>query len=440
VIGLDSTGTAAQANYDGTDVGGNLTFGGATPALRNVVSGNTSWGIGLTAACKPCNVQGNYIGTNPAGTAAIPNNVGIWTDGSQTNTSGQGSTTTIGGEAAGEGNVISGNAGVGILAEKWYVYDALSIYGNRIGIGSGGAALGNGNAGISIGFNGWAVLINVGDPGSAAGSNTIAYNGDAGVRLNVDQATADFIIDNSIHDNGGKGIRQLNGANDAIAAPVITGINPVHGTACANCQVDVYSDTADEGGKYEGFAVADGSGNWTFAGTPTGPNVTATATDATPGARRGTSEFSAPVAVSIKKPDARIRKGSGKLVGNNIYNTTGLNQSKVGSAAKGSTISFGISVQNDATNSDAFKVAATGTTTTGYTIKYFHGTTDITAAVVAGTYQTPTLAPTSTFLITAKVKIGSTAASGSTVTRLVTATSVGDGLKKDAVKFTASRS
>ena len=67
-----------------------------------------------------------------------------------------------------------------------------------------------------------------------------------------------YIIDNSIHDNVGKGISLLNGADDGIAAPTITGTAPVAGTACANCEVDVYSDSGDEGKKYEGFAVAEG--------------------------------------------------------------------------------------------------------------------------------------------------------------------------------------
>ena len=76
---------------------------------------------------------------------------------------------------------------------------------------------------------------------------------------------------------------------------------------------------------------------------------------------------------------------------------------------------------------------------TGYAVKYFRGTTDITAAVVAGTYETPLLAPTATYLVTAKVTVKSTAAVGSKVTRLVTLTSVGNSAKKDAVKFIGER-
>ncbi len=141
----------------------------------------------------------------------------------------------------------------------------------------------------------------------------------------------------------------------------------------------------------------------------------------------------------VTKPDGRIRKGSGKFIGDNIYNTDGTNQAKTGAAARHRTITFRIQAQNDGPNSDSFTITATGAATTQYTVKYFHGKTDITAAVVAGTYTTPVLAPGDNFLIRAKVKVTSTATVGSSVTRLVTITSVGNGSNQDAVMFTAKR-
>ena len=140
------------------------------------------------------------------------------------------------------------------------------------------------------------------------------------------------------------------------------------------------------------------------------------------------------------KPDGRIRVGAGAFVGNNIYGTSGAGQSRTGSAARGQSISFGISIQNDGSNADMFRVKASGAAATAYTVKYLHGSTDITAAVVAGTYQTPSLAPAATFLITAEAAVKSTAAAGSKVTRLVTLTSVADSARKDAVELIAKRS
>jgi hypothetical protein len=50
-----------------------------------------------------------------------------------------------------------------------------------------------------------------------------------------------------------------------------------------------------------------------------------------------------------------------------------------------------------------------------------------------------TLTAGGTYLIKAKVKVTSSAPGGSSVTRLVLLTSVADGSKQDAVKFTVSR-
>ena len=144
----------------------------------------------------------------------------------------------------------------------------------------------------------------------------------------------------------------------------------------------------------------------------------------------------------VRKPDGRIRLGSsGAYVGDNIYNLTGASQSKTGSANSTKTITFEISVQNDGTGSaDSFKLKATGAASSKFTVKYFKGATDITAAVVAGSYSTASLAPGATLTITVKVTVKSTAAVGNSVTRLVTITSVGDSTKQDAVKLVGKRS
>ena len=84
----------------------NNTIGGTTAAERNVLAGNLGDGIELNDTGTSGNViQGNYIGTDITGLAALGNQrhgVVLYNGVS---------TTTIGGSAAGEGNVISGNAG-----------------------------------------------------------------------------------------------------------------------------------------------------------------------------------------------------------------------------------------------------------------------------------------------------------------------------------------
>lgn len=146
----------------------------------------------------------------------------------------------------------------------------------------------------------------------------------------------------------------------------------------------------------------------------------------------------------VPAPDGRIRLGAtgypGKVkpvkssfVGNNVYNTTGTDQTDVeefvGAPLADEYYSFEISIQNDAAQADKFTVKATGTAV-ALPVKYFHGKTDITSAIVAGNYNTPSLAPGVTYLITAKVMI-----EGGDVTRLVTITSLTDSTQKDTIEF-----
>lgn len=145
--------------------------------------------------------------------------------------------------------------------------------------------------------------------------------------------------------------------------------------------------------------------------------------------------------VVVRKPDVRIRTGtSGAFLGDGVYNTTGASQSQTKSVKPGETITFGLSIENDGTAAEIFKVKATGGAAGQYTIKYYRGNTDITAKISAGTYVTTSLAPGGSTLITAKVKVKLTAAAGSSVTRLVTIASTSSASKKDAVKFTVKRS
>jgi len=102
------------------------------------------------------------------------------------------------------------------------------------------------------------------------------------------------ITQNSIFDNQRWGIVTSAGGNLELAPPVLNGLNPVSGTTIPNGKVEVFSDSSDEGRVYEGFMTADGSGNFTWAGSPAGPNVTATVTDAA----GNTSQFSIPIQIT----------------------------------------------------------------------------------------------------------------------------------------------
>ena len=107
-LGTDPTGTVAAGNERGVDVdpflSGNV-IGGTSPAHRNVISGN-SMGLAIAGGSSAggTSVQGNYIGTDRTGTAAVPNSSGIMSD----------APALIGGAADGAGNLISGNSFVGV--------------------------------------------------------------------------------------------------------------------------------------------------------------------------------------------------------------------------------------------------------------------------------------------------------------------------------------
>lgn len=107
-----------------------MTVGGTSLAARNLISGNTD-GRGIVTNGN-ITIEGNYIGTNSSGTAAIPNSYGIYANSATTG--------AIGGAAPGAGNLISGN-GIGI---GLHLSIGFTIQGNFIGTQADGTSpLGN---------------------------------------------------------------------------------------------------------------------------------------------------------------------------------------------------------------------------------------------------------------------------------------------------------
>ena len=134
-IGTDATGMFAIPNDgDGVriDLARSNIIGGSAPGAGNLISGNgrngsgTGRGDGIRVSSSFNVIQGNRIGTNATGTSALGNlDNGI---------SAGGSANTIGGTAAGEGNVIAFNGGTGIRSNGANVlqnsYRGNSIYSN----------------------------------------------------------------------------------------------------------------------------------------------------------------------------------------------------------------------------------------------------------------------------------------------------------------------
>jgi len=173
-IGTNSAGTASGgALFDGVYLSSatNVTIGGSALADRNVVSGNSSAtggvGVELTSSSTNNFVQGNLIGTNAAGTGAVPNGIGV-------EVGFGGFNTTI------TGNVVSGNTGIGIWASDQSSTTTVVIL-NRIGTDAAGAAqLGNGADGILFQNSSGNT---VGGPSDVLYRNLISGNGDHGVEM-----------------------------------------------------------------------------------------------------------------------------------------------------------------------------------------------------------------------------------------------------------------
>jgi hypothetical protein len=185
-LGTDPAGTTAIPNSGSglqIDTSAGATIGGNTPALRNIASGNTGNGISIFSAGT---IAGNYIGVDASGASALGNGVsGIFVN---TVTGVQ-----IGGSSAGQGNVISGNANLGISMSN-----AIStvIKGNYIGTNAAGTAAVP-NVGGGIGVAGSLTAIG----GTSAGEgNVISGNGQSGIAIGA-AAVATTVVGNYIGTN-----------------------------------------------------------------------------------------------------------------------------------------------------------------------------------------------------------------------------------------------
>ena len=286
LIGTDRTGTRALPNYDGMSMEGVVRYcviGGTTVAERNIISGNTDYGLPLFGVGATGNVViGNYIGTDISGTQPLGNTYGVlFDDGSFGN--------RVGGATAAERNIISGNVGYGVFFYNNGTHDnrlinnyigtdcngnsavantagiiidgisykniidgnvisgntqvgvGINITGsdsnvlvrNKIGVSASNTPLPNGMDGIRISQGPKQTVIG----GSSAEGNVIANNGGCGVYITNDNCKRNLISCNTFYNNGGLAIDLFSpgvnandagdsddGANGKLNFPVISGI------------------------------------------------------------------------------------------------------------------------------------------------------------------------------------------------------------------------
>jgi titin len=224
LLGTGATANQVQGNYVGTDVSGTTStdskgktlgnhgsgvslygafsnlIGGLVAAARNLISGNGVNGVILGQAGTTGNlVQGNYVGTDVTGTKALGNHAnGVAITGAVSN--------TVGGSAAGAGNLISANTLDGVALYGAGTSNNM-VQGNSIGTDvTGTKALGNHGNGVSLTQSAHNNLIG----GTAAGAgNLIARNSGDGIRL-ASGASNNTLQGNTIRSNGANGVHVLN--------------------------------------------------------------------------------------------------------------------------------------------------------------------------------------------------------------------------------------
>ena len=270
LIGTNVAGTAALGNpSNGLDIHGgasNNVIGGTTAEARNIISGNGLHGVIILAFASGANanvIQGNFIGTDITGTAALGNGglgVLIAQNGGDTGVS---TDNVIGGTAEGAGNTIAFNSDRGVL----------------VLVGTSNAILGNSmfsNTGLGIDLSG----ITANDAG----------DGDTGPN---------------------------NGQNFPVLTSAVTGGSPIviggtlDSAASTDFRVEFFANSAcDASGNGEGetflgaaTVTTDAGGSAAFSVLLTkavslGAAITATATDPD----NNTSEFSACVTAGPAAP------------------------------------------------------------------------------------------------------------------------------------------
>ncbi len=242
-IGTDPSGTASLPNVDfgiqANNGPSSITIGGTTPAARNLISGNGMQGINFGSGGN--GGTGHLVQGNLIGTDASGGNA---LAGNQTGiVTSSSMNITIGGTTAVERNVISGNGGYGVRLNSG---SNLVASGNFIGTDVTGAGpLGNLNYGVLVDANGAMV------GGSAPGAgNVISANAIDGI--SISGGVTGVVIQGNFIGTDATGTFALGNQNRGISVfgtnAIIGGIGPGEGNVVAHSGVggvDIYGSSGN---------------------------------------------------------------------------------------------------------------------------------------------------------------------------------------------------
>jgi hypothetical protein len=360
-IGLGADGKTVISNGTGVGIGplvSGVVIGGATPAMRNVISGNVLIGVDIGNTTAGSAVLGNYIGTSADGTTLIPNGVGVRLMNTSDNTIG-GSSLDGTGNLISDGiwvlagssrNLFAGNTIGPLGADDGYnpvrlfgVYEKDSSF-NTIG----GVTPGSGNLIDGLPGNGVAIIGQ--SVGNQIRGNAIYENGGLGIDLGNDGVTL-----NGSHAAGEQGpnnwqVFPVLSTCQGGASTTVTGT--LAGTVGASYTLDFYANvTPDPSGYGQGqvylgsqtVTVTDPSGNVTFtatglAATSPGQWIIATAT----GPDGSTSEFSQDLQVPQASPTGTVLTSSANpsLFGQPVMFTVTVTTPATGLGSPTGTVQF----------------------------------------------------------------------------------------------------
>jgi len=367
-IGTNVAGTAALPNIDGVvSTATNNTIGGTAAGSRNVISGNTRYGVAVVGSSLLTNViHGNYIGTDASGAASLGGNLsaGVFL---------QASGNLVGGTTASARNVISGNAGRGLYIAGTGIQNN-QVQGNFIGTQADGVnPLGNAFNGVVLEF---AVSNNtIGGTAPGAG-NVISANSGSGVLITGASATNNLVQGNFIGTNavgtaalgnGAYGVDITDALNNTIGGTAVGTGNVIAANGSAGI---IIANSGASGDLVQGNLIGtDVSGN-TALGNATFGVVIRGASNNTIG---GTAAGARNVISANAGDGVRIDEGTarGNLVHGNFIGTDASGMNPLGNTGSGVYISQSANNNIGGTASGAGNVVA------------FNGTNGVT--VVSGT-------------------------------------------------------
>lgn len=270
IVGLGLDGMTALANPGSgislTNTDGTAIIGGASAADRNIIGSHTQHGILISSALNLA-IEGNYIGVASDGVTARSNNYGIIVQGATS------SNVRVGGNSAGQRNVVAGNRsnGIFITGSAGATGTNNTVVGNYVGLGADGVTTVPNN-GIGIQYTNY--------QNGLIENNLVIKNGNTGIGITSAHGTTargnyiGVLPSGAVQGNTGSGIVLTTTNNAIIGGTTAAERNVIAGNTAHGISI-VSSNTTNVKGNYIGV---DSTGTTRAANSSNGINISGTTT------------------------------------------------------------------------------------------------------------------------------------------------------------------